>query len=185
MTLPAPPNRRQPIRVFCALSTDGSASVFVGRSAGLPPPPPRPHHSCCGAHTSNSQTPVPWAADVSAVPTPTLWSHCQQRLLSATLSLAAAIFPTGITAEGSLSGMSLLPCLPQRSTIGSQVARIELVAGRAETPVSLGFKHLLGRGRKELRRPRLFWLPWRSPEPFPGSRVGHRPQWKRNVVESH
>ena len=40
MTLPAPPNRRQPIRVFCALSTDGSASVFVGRSAGLPPPPP-------------------------------------------------------------------------------------------------------------------------------------------------
>ena len=45
MTLPAPPNRRQPIRVFCALSTDGSASVFVGRSAGLPPPhlpPPSP-----------------------------------------------------------------------------------------------------------------------------------------------
>ena len=130
------------------------------------------------------QTPVPCAADVSAVPTPTPRSHSQQRLLSATLSPATAIFPTDLTAGQSLSGTSLLPCLPERRTIGSQVARIELVVGRATTPVSVGSKHLLGRGRKESRRPRLFWLPWRSPEPFPGSRVRHRPQWKRNVVDS-
>ena len=45
-----------------------------------------PHHSYCGAHTSSSQTPVPCAADVSAVPTPTLQSRGQQRLVSATLS---------------------------------------------------------------------------------------------------
>ena len=51
-------------------------------------------------------------------------------------------------------------------------------------PVSLGSRHPLGRGWKESRRPRLFWLPWRSPQPCPGSRVGHRLQWKRNVVDS-
>ncbi|XDA90931.1 hypothetical protein R6Z07F_020540 [Ovis aries] len=45
-----------------------------------------PHHSCCGAHTSSSQTPVSCAADVSAVPTPTLQPRGQQRLFSATLS---------------------------------------------------------------------------------------------------
>ena len=158
----------------------GQLSFVLGGPVCGPPP----HHSCCGAYTSNSQTPVPCAADVSAVPTPPLRSHCQQRLLSTTLSPAAAIFPPDITAGRSLSGTSLLPCLPQRSTTGSQVARRELVAGRAATPVSLGSKHLLARGRKESRRPRLFRLPWRSPEPFLGSRVGHRLQWKRNVVES-
>ena len=51
-------------------------------------------------------------------------------------------------------------------------------------PVCLGPRHLPGRGWKESRRPQLFWLPWRSPQPCPGSRVGHRLQWKRNVVDS-
>ena len=167
--------RCQPIRVFPALSAAGSASVLVGRSAGHPLTIP-----VVGPTPATRRLLFPVQPTSLLSPPP----PCGPTANSATLSPAAAIFPTDRTAGRSLSGTSLLPCLPQRSTTGSQVARRELVVGRAATPVSLGSKHLLARGRKESRWPRLFWLPWRSPEPFPRSRVGHKPQWKRNAVES-
>ena len=166
--------RRQPIRAFPASS---SASDLVGGCAGHPLTIP-----IVGPTPAARRLLFP-VQPTSLLSPPPPCSPAANSVSSARHS-AAAIFPADISAGRSLSGTSLLPCLPQRSTTGSRVARIELVAGRAATPVSLGSKHLLRRGWKESRRPRLFWPPWRSPEPVPGSRVGLRPQWERSVVES-
>ena len=75
LTLPAPPTAANPSESFPPVQPSQPRP-------GGPVCGPPSWSSCCGAYTSNSQTPVPCAAVVSAVPTPTLRSHCQQRLLS-------------------------------------------------------------------------------------------------------
>ena len=142
------------LQVPSCLYTAISASVVVGQSAGHPLAIP-----VVGPTPATSQTPVPCAADISAAHTPTLQSALPT---ASPPRFSARRLPsspwTSLQVHRRLA-QSLLPCLPQRSTTGCQVAWTGLVAGRAVTQVPLGSRHQLGRGRMGSRRPRPFCPP--------------------------